>query len=120
MLEETIAGDKRSHILKVHIEGNNHNFTAIGTLSFNGISQYWRAIDSKMREFDIGKTELQPIQGNKLSVYMGAVERDHKEQRQNARAHDQYKNPNMEQRHRSQQHHKPCYNKFKWVNKNRF
>ena len=59
-LEEVFSLDKRSHILKVHIEGNEANFSSEGNLTQIGQVNVWRAIDEEMRDFDHGKTELEP------------------------------------------------------------
>ena len=57
ILEETIAGDKRSHILKIHIEANESNFDRFGQITNSGLYTYWRIIDETMKDFDTGKTE---------------------------------------------------------------
>ena len=60
ILEETIAGDKRSHILNFRIERNKVNFDCSGNFTPEGFIEYWRQIDQTMREFDHGDTDLTP------------------------------------------------------------
>ena len=60
-LEQVIANDKCSHILKVHVEGSEANFEEDGTLTATGQVQFWCAIDEEMADFDYGKTELEPV-----------------------------------------------------------
>ena len=60
-LENIISKDKRSHILKVHIEGNETNFKQNGDLTEIGQEKYWRAIDAQMADFDHGITDLVPM-----------------------------------------------------------
>ena len=61
ILEEVIAGDKRSHILKVHVDTHVGNDDRIGNLTTNGEYHFWRAIDEEMHDFDDNKTELEPF-----------------------------------------------------------
>ena len=65
-LELVIAKDKRSHILKVHVEDSENNFDTTGELTAIGQVQYWRAIDDEMKDFDHGKTELTPTVKSEL------------------------------------------------------
>ena len=60
-LENVIARDPRSHILKVHVDGNGEFFTDDGNFTEAGLAQYWRSVDAEMADFDHGKTDLQPI-----------------------------------------------------------
>ena len=53
ILEDVISGDKRSHILKVHIETNETNFDRFGMITPSGLRTYWKTIDTTMKEFDI-------------------------------------------------------------------
>ena len=65
-LEDIISKDKRSHILKVHIEGNDTNFNENGDLTDVGLVKYWRSIDAEMADFDHGKIELRPASHTKV------------------------------------------------------
>ena len=67
ILEQVIAGNKRSHLLKVELDtNNNNNFDHIGHLTQMGMSEYWRQLDNTMKDFDCGKTELEPNPLGKL------------------------------------------------------
>ena len=59
ILEEVVAGDRRSHILLVQVD-SQAAFDCVGNLTQMGIYEYWRNLDFQMKEFDWGKTELQP------------------------------------------------------------
>ena len=59
-LEEVISKDKKSHILKVHIDGSEKNFEPNGDLTSYGHVQFWRGINEEMKDFDYGKTDLIP------------------------------------------------------------
>ena len=59
-LEETIAGDCRSHILKPHVTLDDNNFDRNGNLSPEGLVTYWKVIDATMKDFNSGETKLQP------------------------------------------------------------
>ena len=61
ILEDVIAGDTRSHIIKVRVNHNNQNFDRNGHLTSEGKVEYWRFINAEMRDFDYGKTELTPL-----------------------------------------------------------
>ena len=63
ILETVISGDKRSHILKVHIDTHTGNFDRIGNLTNNGQHDFCWCIDNEMNDFDFGNTELQPFAG---------------------------------------------------------
>ena len=60
ILEETIAGDCRSHILKPHVVLDDNNFDRNGNLSPEGLVTYWNIIDATMKDFNSGETKLQP------------------------------------------------------------
>ena len=60
ILEETIAGDCRSHILKPHVVLDDNNFDRNGNLSPEGLVTYWKIIDATMKDFNSGETKLQP------------------------------------------------------------
>ena len=61
ILEDVIAGDRRSHFLKVDIDLNNRFFDNIGYLTEAGKTEYWHLINREMKDFDRGKTELKPL-----------------------------------------------------------
>ena len=61
ILEGVVAGDKRSHILKLFLEGTNANFDHRGNLTPGGKVAYWKILDDTMKDFDTGETELEPI-----------------------------------------------------------
>ena len=63
ILEEVVAGDPHSHILKVQVDDHNANFDRAGNLSAFGRIKYWLNLDAQIRDFDRGKTELQPRKG---------------------------------------------------------
>ena len=53
ILERVIAGNKRSHLLKVELDtSNNNNFDHIGHLTQMGMSEYWRQLDNTMKDFE--------------------------------------------------------------------
>ena len=58
ILEDTIAGDECSHILKVHLNAGTSNFYRMNQISHDGKVCYWRLIDETMKEFDTGEVEL--------------------------------------------------------------
>ena len=60
ILEEVIAGDKRSHILRPAVEDSATNFNQWGSFTAFGLTALWQSIDSKMKRFEHGNTELQP------------------------------------------------------------
>ena len=62
ILEEVISGDKRSHIMKIHIDTseNSSNFDRYGGITHTGLYSFWKIVDETMEEFDTGKTELAP------------------------------------------------------------
>ena len=60
LLEGVIHGDKKSHILKIKIDHNNTYFDRIRQLTQMGKIQYWKKLDETMKEFERGKTELEP------------------------------------------------------------
>ena len=60
LLEATIAGDKHSHILKLHIEGNSHNFDRWGNLTSLCKCIFWKLLDDSMKNFDAGDTDFRP------------------------------------------------------------
>ena len=60
ILEDVISGDTRSHILHIHVTHISANFDRLGKLTTNGEYEYWRNFDCQMRDFDKGKTELEP------------------------------------------------------------
>ena len=61
ILEDVIAGDKRSHILKLHIEADTTNFDRWGNLTTIEKGKYWKLIDATMKDFDQDATELKPL-----------------------------------------------------------
>ena len=61
ILEDTIAGDKCSHILKVHLNTNELNFDRHGMITTSGLYTYWKIINETMSDFDSGHTELKPL-----------------------------------------------------------
>ena len=63
-LEDVISRDSKSHILKIHIEGNQQNYEESGKITPYGHIHFWRAIDAEMEEFDHGKTDLVPHKVN--------------------------------------------------------
>ena len=52
ILEQTIAGDHRSHILPVHVVHNNLHIDHSGNFTPDGFIEYWHQIDITMKEFD--------------------------------------------------------------------
>ena len=62
ILEEVVAGDKRSHILKptIDCDDGNCNYELSGALNPTGVTQFWRNLDVQMHEFDGSKTDLIP------------------------------------------------------------
>ena len=60
VMEKVIAGDKRSHILKIHVDLHEGNFDRVGNLTMAGKHEFWKCIDNEMKDFDQGKTELAP------------------------------------------------------------
>ena len=60
LLEGVIHGNKKSHILKVEIDHNTIYYDRIGQLTQMGKIQYWKKLDEIMKEFDRGRTELEP------------------------------------------------------------
>ena len=58
ILENVIAGDRRSNILKVDFEGTNQNFYKFDNLTSLGKIQFWRCIDAEMADFDHERTDL--------------------------------------------------------------
>ena len=61
ILEEVISGDKRSHIMKIHIDHDNGFFDRTGNLTPDGFIAFWRTFDSIMHDFEIGETNLSPV-----------------------------------------------------------
>ena len=60
IMEKVITGDKRSHILKIHVDLHEGNFDRVGNLTMAGQYEFWKCINNKMKDFDRGKTELAP------------------------------------------------------------
>ena len=60
ILENIIADDRHSHILKVDVQPNNTNFDRLRHLTPFGKIEFWRDLDNKLKEFDRGKTKLIP------------------------------------------------------------
>lgn len=58
ILEGIIAGNKRSHILRIHVDHNSTNFDRIGNLTANGKYEYWKNFDYQMMEFDREKKQI--------------------------------------------------------------
>ena len=69
ILEDVIAGNKRSHILKVHVDHTRVHFDRNGYLTPAGRIAYWKYIDSEMSKFDRGQTELKPIKSTVNSAH---------------------------------------------------
>ena len=61
ILEKVVSGDKRSHILKVHVDTHAGNYDCIGNLMSSGMMEMWRCIDHEMKDFDNGDTDLEPF-----------------------------------------------------------
>ena len=53
-------GDKRSHYLPMDIDLSNVHFDRIGNLKQMGMMEYWQQLNNTMKDFDRGKTELEP------------------------------------------------------------
>ena len=66
ILEKIIAGDKRSHIFKLLIEGTPAHFDDWGNLMPRGKQMYWKVLDSTLRDFDLGVTELKPFHNSTI------------------------------------------------------
>ena len=64
ILQNVITGDRRSHYLPVGLETNSSYFDHIGNITQSGKIEYWRLVDSTMKEFNRGNTELQPFSSN--------------------------------------------------------
>ena len=60
-LEDTVADNKRSHILKVAVLPNNSNFNCNGNLTPLCMIEYWQNLDAQMGDFDKSKTDLLPM-----------------------------------------------------------
>ena len=60
VLESFIVGDKKSHSLKISLNWNNSNFDLMGNLSPTGRVAYWIMLDTTMKSFDRGETNLRP------------------------------------------------------------
>ena len=63
--EKVISKDKWSHILKIFVECSQGNFDQWGNLTPRGKHNYWRVLDSTMKDFDIGETDLEPTHAMK-------------------------------------------------------
>ena len=61
ILEDVIAGDKRLHLMKPHVEQNQQNFDIWGNLTTNGKTEFWKQVNQEMKRFDRGKTDLRPF-----------------------------------------------------------
>ena len=59
ILKRVITGNKRSHFLCIEIPLDNINFDHIGNLSQIGKTCFWKCLDTTMKDFDRGKTELE-------------------------------------------------------------
>ena len=119
ILESIIAGDKRSHIIKVRIDHNNQNYDRYGNITTIGKAEYWKFMDSEMHDFDRNKTELQPVPPS--SHLTQAVPQNHRPARELTR--HQHSNSTHLRTHRSDHHsHRsscPAHdsvsgNKYKW------
>ena len=61
ILEDVVANDRRSHVLRVPVEADNANFDRSGSFTAEGrVIEYWKIIDKSMRNFDRGITDLKP------------------------------------------------------------
>ena len=47
ILEKVISGDKKLHILKIHLELHSGNFDRMGNLTPAGRNEFWRCIDNE-------------------------------------------------------------------------
>ena len=60
ILEDVIKGDKKSHIMRIHVKTSTKNFTRSGDLTPKGFITFWRHVDATMEEFEANKTQLDP------------------------------------------------------------
>ena len=60
ILEEVIAGDKRSHYLKVAVDLSSTNFDRWGNITSAGKIEFWKFVDETMKKFNRGITDLKP------------------------------------------------------------
>ena len=96
ILQNVITGDRRSHYLPVDLEHSSSSFNHIGNITQSGKIEYWRLVDSTMKEFDHGNTELQPFSSNVASKQEG----HHHHQNQ-----DRHRNTSHSWNKDRQQHH---------------
>ena len=61
ILEQVIACDRRSHILKPNLPGDASLFDIWGNLTASGKIDYWCEIDKQVRDFNCSKTDLKPM-----------------------------------------------------------
>ena len=89
IMENVVAGDKRSHVLTPEVPTDNRHFDRFGNLTAIGHETFWKSIDSIMKDFDHGETELVPN-----------GQQDHQN----------------EDRDRTQTQHNYNQNRYKWYN----
>ena len=59
-LENTLADQRYTHILKVSVTPDGSNFDMWGRLNAAGKCEFWGNIDEQFRDFDRNKTDLRP------------------------------------------------------------
>ena len=60
ILESMVAGDKRSYVLTPEVPTDNRHFDSFGNLTAIGHETFWKSVDTIMKDFDHGETELVP------------------------------------------------------------
>ena len=60
VLEDVVADDRHSHVMKVEVQQTGTNFDRCGNLTPMGKIEFWKHFDEQIKEFDRGKLELLP------------------------------------------------------------
>ena len=104
-LEEVVAEERHSHVLKVEVQINNSNFDRLGSLTPIGQIEYWNSLDSQLKDFDQRKTELLPA---------GVLPRANKAKDRND-SHRRSSSSLCSSQDQSKEH----YNHYKWFRKDK-
>ena len=57
-LEDIVASNRHSHILKIDVQKDNTHFDRSRNLTPLGIINFWRDLDAQIKDFDRGKTAV--------------------------------------------------------------
>ena len=59
-LEDVIADNRHSHILKIELEHTSAHFDQFGNITPAGKIDFWKDLDGQMKKFDRNRTDLKP------------------------------------------------------------